>query len=592
MTLSACVHDSKLPAESSLPSRQVASAEDVIPDLNDESPRLVYITYAKSGQASREEISSDRWNGQNDGFSDSSREHYLKMLYFANTRKVSLKGIRHAACFEGSAQKVSQAFFEPKNNQGLQNGRISHISTGFVETKSSSDGRLLGISFEHEDENLRTASFRMFNCNAGKGTISDDAGPVLGPQAYLMYKKPSRGIASDQDRNLVAAGKAFEPKPFDLNYGFRMLDKTEDPKTKRRFATRGDFHKAPAKPVSEEAQLAETPWKGLKIRSELPARTPNQIESLKLALMAQKYFYENMANQSPNPDDNFIADKNTDRYWCHMPWMHVGNTGREAIHGLTQERDMKKSATIPTFANATAGSNWGVAYFNAPGCRTLNQVFGNSINPLPKPDFTKGQFENGTLIAKILFTTANFPAIKGAFTWNANVSEPGSSIRRIKPVRHIQMDIAIRDSSIQGVSANLSDWLMIGYYYDPDYDYDKEIKPLLNMENPLKEIPGLPKAFFKMRPAGVQTGFDTPEMGDTVVFPGAYTNGLAGRLNGPADNPKSSCMSCHGTAGISASMVPGFLTEKMFNPFVGKMTLDFNLQLALARSNYETEMKQ
>jgi hypothetical protein len=598
LAVTACVHDSQQ-TSTSAPHRQISSNPDeAIADLSQETPKLVYISYRQTGKADREEITQERWNGQNGGFSEGGRSDYLRKMYFANTRDRSLKGIRHAACFLGSAQNVEASFFKPDNRFGIKIGSIRDVSNGRVETKTSTDGRMLAISFEHENSSqdgasLGAVSFRMLHCNSGKGSISDDAGPVLGPQTYKEYQKPKRATASEDRREvpLAAAGKGFEAKPFDRNYGFRILDKSDDPQVQRRFVLRADYDKAPARPTDEASQLAEAPWRGLKIRDVLPARAPNLIESMKLVLMAQAYFYENMANQSANPDDNFIADANKNRYWCHMPWMNVGPTGREAIHGLTQERDMKQSTQIPVFKNATAGSNWGVAYFNAPGCRTLNQVFGSSSNPLEKPDFTRGQFENGTMITKILFTTANFPELKDAFSWHANVSEPGSTVRRIKTVRHIQMDIAIRDNSIQGVSSDLADWLMAGFYYDPNYDYDKDIKPILKMENPLKKIKGLPKAFFKMRPMGIQTGFDTPATGDTVLFPGAASNGAANRLNGPADNSKSSCLGCHGTAGTTASMVPGFMSEEMFRPFIGKTMLDFNQQLALARSNYETESR-
>lgn len=69
------------------------------------------------------------------------------------------------------------------------------------------------------------------------------------------------------------------------------------------------------------------------------------------------------------------------------------------------------------------------------------------------------------------------------------------------------------------------------------------------------------------------------------------SNGSRGRLNGPADNPRTSCLGCHGAAGTSAPMAPGFLSMKMFEPFQNSsIMLDFNQQLALAKANYETEI--
>ena len=545
-----------------------------ISDLSMEAPILVYFDYSKQGIAKRQEITASTWNGSDQSFSDKTREEYLRKMYYANARNLMMAGQRQATCFYGLAKNVSEAFFTSR-----EAGDIQNISTGHVETKASSDGRVLAIRFEHDD--LGSQSFRLFHCNAGKGAIAEYVGAIKDTSAYAVYKKSSRMIASVQEskntKNTVNLGNGFEPKPFDRGYGFSILDKTEDPKVSTRFGLKADYENA-------KLQKEERPWKGLNLR--------NQKEALKFALMAQAYFYESMANQSPKPDENFIAQKNKDRFWCHMPWMHTGNMGREAIHGMTQERDLRASPNIPTFASVAPGSNWGIAYFNAPGCQTINDVFGSYLSPKENPDFAKGQFRDGTLIAKMLFTTSNFQEIKDAFQWNANVSEPGSGVRRIKPVRHIQMDISVRDRELVGVNPELSHWAMAGFYYDPKYDYDKEIKALLGMENPLKAIKGLPKSFFKMRPMGVQTGFDTAETGDTILFPGAFANNdLGHRLNGPVENSKSSCMGCHATAGTSASTVPGFLTQVMFKPFQAKPEVNFSQQMALARANFETQMQ-
>jgi hypothetical protein len=49
-----------------------------------------------------------------------------------------------------------------------------------------------------------------------------------------------------------------------------------------------------------------------------------------------------------------------------------------------------------------------------------------------------------------------------------------------------------------------------------------------------------------MEPLGVQWG---PRREQTInVSAGYASNGLEGRLNGPADNPMSSCLSCHARA--------------------------------------------
>lgn len=512
-------------------------------------PLLVYMTYEKDGKMKREEISPERWKGQNSGFSSGGREDYLIKFYSANTRGVSLRNIRHATCFRGSADEVKNAFFT-KNDPQVE---VRNLQGSHPEVKASSDGKMLGIAFTHTKKGF--LHFRMTSCEFGKSDFAEDISNRVG-----FVPRIQRSVASTSARN---------------QDGFGIEDQMPAGATRLpRFELRADFDKGFT--TSEDR-----PWEGMDLT--------NKVEQIKFALILQKYFYENMANQNPSqPDMNFIAQKNKARYWCHMPWMQTGVNGREAVHGLTKEMDLRPSKNIPTYMNATPGSDWGVAYFNGPGCRTLGNVFGSKSQPLDAPRFQNSDFDHGTVSAKILFTTADFPEIKDAYQWKANVSEPGMPERGLKTVRHIQMDISIKDMTLKGTNALLKNWVMLGYYYDPNYDYDKDIKPIVGMENPLNSIPNLPKALYKMRPMGIQLGLDKPETGDTVVFPGAYANGSGGRLNGPADNPRSSCLGCHGAAGTGASMIPGFLSMKMLEPYKENLTLDFNQQLALAKDNYET----
>src|SRR5207253_9914892 len=69
MGLSACTQSEKSPLATES-SRAPSS-------LQDETPRLIYVTYAKDGKANREEILAPRWQGQNGGFSAGGREDYL-----------------------------------------------------------------------------------------------------------------------------------------------------------------------------------------------------------------------------------------------------------------------------------------------------------------------------------------------------------------------------------------------------------------------------------------------------------------------------------------------------------------------------------
>jgi hypothetical protein len=112
-----------------------------------------------------------------------------------------------------------------------------------------------------------------------------------------------------------------------------------------------------------------------------------------------------------------------------------------------------------------------------------------------------------------------------------------------------------------------------------------------------------------MVPVGLQWGNDpgvTPAMvasgttlQETVINPAVLPLNLklgwAGRLNGPVDNPVSSCLSCHSTAQVpQGGMVPPFSAGdaarlnwfrniKAGDPFdPGRQSTDYSLQLSVA----------
>lgn len=525
-----------------------------------EPPALVYITYSATGDM-KQEVSPERWatyNGKSNN--GGGREDLLVKLWSANTRAKSNRGLRHAGCFRGFADEIQKSFFDESNSAH----RMPNARSPVPYTIYSTDGQAIGIRYQHARYGV--LNFRLLRCDTGKTEVAgSEARPSKQPKA-----------AAPRNDHVVPEQSAGKVIPPPAAKGFTVNDAVSAAQNLPRFVLRADYDKS----RREEDAF---PWRGLNLRDKK--------EALRAALLLQKYFYENMANQNPrNPDMNFIAQKNTSRYWCHVPWLNVGPSGREAIHGLTKELDMKPSTKIDVYSAATPGTDWGVAYFNAPGCETLGDVFGTASVPATVPHWDRTNFKNGTVSVKILFTSANFPAIKDAYAWKANVSDVGQSERSIKTVRHIQMDISVKESSFVGIAPRMNNWTMFGFYYDPNYDFDKEFRAEFGEENPLKAIPNLPAGLFKMRPMGVQTGFDAPSTGDTILFGSAQANGAGGRLNGPADNPKTSCLGCHATAGHPVSMVPGFLSEKMFDPFHGKFSLDFNQQVALARRNFETEV--
>jgi hypothetical protein len=280
-------------------------------------------------------------------------------------------------------------------------------------------------------------------------------------------------------------------------------------------------------------------------------------------LKIQSYVYEDMNNQDPtNPDNNFRLsnDKNTVRgsRWTHMPWLHTPivttpsnpGRGRECIWGMTREVDMRGPLNeYPIISGQeNIGQNWGVAIYNEPASSVFNQLFskGKSIE-LPKGTQATLDFPVGSVVAKLLFTSANVSGTKaeGAFMVHGFINNGGKPIlkiggderRSLTNLYHVQMDVMYKFGPKQ------DDWIFGTFAYK--HDADKA------------------KYWQGMYPIGVQFGV---KHGESIILdpefgPNGYispehsvspmqskANNLKRRLNGPADNPISSCFQCHARA--------------------------------------------
>jgi hypothetical protein len=276
------------------------------------------------------------------------------------------------------------------------------------------------------------------------------------------------------------------------------------------------------------------------------------------------------------PDVDFKVQKNKKRKWYHAPWLHYGMNGREYHHGLTRERnvppfEMHKDQDIGL-------ENWAVGFYNEPGGYTFGKVW--ETDSVPRIELS--DFPEGTVTFKLLFTAGTadkVPFIKGSKEWTANIypcdpdtNVPCRSTRIDSTVRLIQLDIAVKDKR-----AGATGWVMGTFIYDAS-------QPGNNVWD-------------KMVPVGLMWGDDSnvstlinkegafinPDLKQTVLneslIPGtnnvkpnqAYLThqGLGGRLNGPVDNPISSCISCHGRGAVTKTGKPDTmanfkLTRKTF----------------------------
>jgi hypothetical protein len=263
-------------------------------------------------------------------------------------------------------------------------------------------------------------------------------------------------------------------------------------------------------------------------------------------LAAQDYcFHDNVAGGDVAND--FDAALRENPTWFHVPWQHYGPNGREGVHGLTKEAPVQPQqlAISQTF---TGGQMYAVGMYNVFGGYTIGKVWADKEHPNAKGV----SFPVGTVVMKILFTDVpsdQIASLENPVKWHAYVTENYASAKRVfKDVALIQMDLMVRDDRAP------TGWVFGNYQYNGK----------AGNKNPWKNLV----------PLGIQWGND-PEVNDGTW--GEYTNpvpaitrrnpnlketiinpddnelppthlGWNGRLNGPADNYLSSCMSCHMTA--------------------------------------------
>lgn len=250
-----------------------------------------------------------------------------------------------------------------------------------------------------------------------------------------------------------------------------------------------------------------------------------------------------------NTEVEWRGQENRTRLWYHVPWQHAGEKGREGINGLTREATAQPKQLSPLQKDKF--QTHAVALYNNPGGYTIGQVWKDQFQPNP----TKAVFPVGTVVVKVLFTQADekqVPYLINPITWKGYIQDPAfptdPTKRKVQDLRLIQMDIMVRDDRAKATGG----WVFGTYCYNG----------ALKNENPWENL----------MPVGIQWGNDpdllnpdenptNPEptstqinnkLKQTIINPSPDLPpqhlGWGGRLNGPADYYRSSCMSCHSTA--------------------------------------------
>lgn len=328
----------------------------------------------------------------------------------------------------------------------------------------------------------------------------------------------------------------------------------------------------------------------------------------KYLLAVQKYCFEG------NTDVDFRVEDNKVRGWYHMPWQNYTSNGREGFHGLTKEAPVKPYQLASAQSYATGGA-WAIGFFNDVAGYTIGRVWNDHNNPDVKA-MGKG-FNNGAVLFKILFLSIpkdvvekQIPFLQNGQWWDAYATYnfPDSVNRKQIQVALIQMDIMVRDERAP------NGWVFGNFQYNGKMNKANKWENLVPVgimwgqdpTNNTNQSNPTPKSTI-INTKLVETIINP----DTTELPATHL-GWNGRLNGPVDNPQSSCYSCHSTAQYpqsspisplfdadtlkanpigSQGWMRWFSNLKCGTPFDDPAThqsTDFCLQMAEAVQNFES----
>ena len=318
----------------------------------------------------------------------------------------------------------------------------------------------------------------------------------------------------------------------------------------------------------------------------LPAGYPKPWKAFDFKTESDQYIRAVLTHcREGNEAVDWVGQDNTIRKWYHAPGLVKGNNGREFIHGLTRERTSPAKELAPT--QTQPWTNFAVGLYNPVAAYTIGRVWQDPT--APNADGVK--FEDGAVGVKLLFTTAptdQVPFLADSKEWQANASLPGTDARNPQMVRLLQVDVAVRDERADGTTG----WVFGTFMYQ-------------------SSAPGT-SPYDRLVPVGVMWGNDpdlTPAKAATGEKPKeswinpASTSphlGWLGRLNGPVDNPNSSCLSCHGRAGAPQTKdlvfragatddqkMAYFTNVKAGDPYTaGIKSFDYSLQLGFGVGNF------
>lgn len=260
--------------------------------------------------------------------------------------------------------------------------------------------------------------------------------------------------------------------------------------------------------------------------------------------------------------------KNRKRDWYHAAWMHPV---REPIHGLTFERGSRLHELSAVQTRRT--NNWAIGFYNRQGATAFARVW----RERSQPDTAAFTFPEGTVSAKLLFTDATdeeAPYLAGNnLAWQADIRGNGQPVT----LRLLQVDVAIKNAPRDG----LNGWVFGTFYFDGRGGHADYWNNLVPAGLEWGTSPSFTRADFAAGQRPPQ-GWVNP-VAETLFATRAPDGklGYLGRMNGPVDDPRSSCLACHSRA----MDMQGASDPPLFPPFAASRIRQVS---AAPNQTYET----
>ncbi|MER9662488.1 hypothetical protein [Mesorhizobium sp. M0159] len=235
--------------------------------------------------------------------------------------------------------------------------------------------------------------------------------------------------------------------------------------------------------------------------------------------------------------------------WCHAPWFQ---DVRERLRGMTAERHSRSNELHAL--QGEGRQNWAIGFYNSAACRRLAEVWQDPAFPKTK----SFAFPDGSYAIKVLFTQATpseVPYLAGSLEWDAAIGDAGE----VATLRLLQVDVAVKDSRIPGGAG----WFFGTFMYDAGTPGNTPFERLVPVGLTWGNDPTLTAFQYEQQGKTVAEAWVNAAVAEKFFPLPRHNLGLFGRLNGPVDNPRSSCIACHGQALDWGRAVPkGSLAER------------------------------